>query len=105
MTAWNGPVHEETASGNMETKTSGFAFPKPNSTARDWARGSDTDGQDIWVHKPTGGGVKSTAGGWRYRIGSGEWSDTASSLGVAMDRAMEAEDGWEIMRSSDGGAP
>jgi hypothetical protein len=75
-----------------------FTFPMPRSTARDWAREADADGQDIWVYKPTGGSVKCTAGGWRYRLRSGEWGDTASSLGVAMDRAMEAEDGWEIMR-------
>jgi hypothetical protein len=78
-----------------------FTWPMPKSTAGDWGRESDSDGRDIWVHKPTGGSVKNTAGGWRYRIGSGEWSDLVASLGVAMDKATESEDGFEIMRRPD----
>ena len=67
------------------------------STASDWTLGDDSDGTSIWVHKPTGGAVKSTPDGWRYRIGSGEWSDPVANLGVAMDKAMGLEDGFEIM--------
>lgn len=73
-------------------------FPKPKATASDWTRQLDFDGQDVWVHKATSGSVKSTPGGWRYRIGSDEWSDVMPNLGVAMDKAMGGDDGWEIMR-------
>jgi hypothetical protein len=37
------------------------------------------------------------AGGWRYRSGTGEWSDVVPSLGIAMDMAMGKEDGFEIL--------
>ena len=31
---------------------------KPKSTASDWTLGFDSDGADMWVHKPTGGAVR-----------------------------------------------
>lgn len=73
-----------------------FTFPKPKSTVSDWALASDSDGQAVWVYQPTGGSVKSTPEGWRYRLGSG-WSQVVPSLGVAMDRAMGCDDEFEIM--------
>jgi hypothetical protein len=71
-------------------------FPEPKSTAADWEPRSDLDGKRISVHKPTGGSVKA-AGGWRYRTGTGEWSEVVENLGIAMDRAMGEEDGFEIL--------
>lgn len=75
---------------------SAFEFPKPKSTVSDWARVSDSDGQDVWVYKPTGGSVKSTPEGWRYRLGLG-WSEVVPNLGAAMHKAMGCDDGFEIM--------
>jgi hypothetical protein len=75
-----------------------FSFPEPRSKASDWDRQFDLDGQEIWVHKTTGGSVKGMGRGWHYRLSTGEWSDVMPNLGIAMDRAMGSElDGVEII--------
>jgi hypothetical protein len=71
-------------------------FPEPTSKAGDWELRSEFDGREMWVHRPTGGCVK-CAGGWRYRIGIGGWSDVVENLGIAMHRAIGIEDGFEIL--------